>query len=617
MAVKEKATLVFEARVSKAEADIRRLRSGVAGVGSAGQQSGGMMFAGYNKAGMALKGVLSVVGLIIKAFKAWIGFIVQSVKAFLKLDKAMREVATISDQVNRNMGKYNALVRSFSTRFAVDASEVARGLYMTISAGVSDATDAQNVLNESLKFGKASLTDMGPSVDLMTTVMNAYGLQADQAGEVSDKLFTAIKLGKTTGPELAGSLGRIIPIAAMAGVSLDDLLASMVQLTKVGISTEEASTALKSTFLGIVAPTQGVTKAVKDMNLQFFNQATLAQEGGIFRTMGELMDATEGDLGEMSTIFENLRALLGGAGMGGDLEGNWETLKEINNSLGATEEAMEILKGGAGFWFDSMSVGWENLKGIVGEGFIAMLGVDNLSAAATAFSDFLALVEQDLNRFKSGQIDAEGLAEGVKSHFKMVLMPAAEKLGEDFWGAFGKISKTALAPVLEAMKEWWGEGGKEKFIAMGETLGAAIMSGMGRSWRSPGEAMDHLGSSIMNWLRDNIPGFSSGFGWAGHQQGGMVGSYAQGGQVHAQGGFYAPASGGSDTVNARLSAGEFVMRREAVDSIGPDVLASLNRLGPATMNINMPNVTDPSSATAVGPRLARGFSRYGRVGSGR
>jgi len=84
------------------------------------------------------------------------------------------------------------------------------------------------------------------------------------------------------------------------------------------------------------------------------------------------------------------------------------------------------------------------------------------------------------------------------------------------------------------------------------------------------------GSDLVSWLSSQISSLSSSLsallGQASSAPGGNLEGYASGGMVRG------PGTGTSDSVLARLSAGEFVMKTRAVDHWGPQFLHALNSL---------------------------------------
>ncbi|KKL12497.1 hypothetical protein LCGC14_2535180, partial [marine sediment metagenome] len=133
------------------------------------------------------------------------------------------------------------------------ATDLTRGLYQALSAGVAPA-QAVRLVGEAALFAKAALTDTLTAVDVMTTVMNAYGLSADKAASVSSVLFKTIELGKITGEELSSSLGRVISAAAQLNIDLPELNAGIATMTKSGISAAEAMTTMVAILRTFTTP---------------------------------------------------------------------------------------------------------------------------------------------------------------------------------------------------------------------------------------------------------------------------------------------------------------------------------------------------------------------------
>ena len=96
-----------------------------------------------------------------------------------------------------------------------------------------------------MKLAKGGFTDGAKAVDVLTTAINGYGLQAEDATRVSDLLITTQNLGKTTVDELASSMGPVIKMADNANFSIGELSAAYALMTKNGIATAESGTYLK------------------------------------------------------------------------------------------------------------------------------------------------------------------------------------------------------------------------------------------------------------------------------------------------------------------------------------------------------------------------------------
>lgn len=166
-----------------------------------------------------------------------------------RFQKAMLEVATLSKEVDGSLTEYMNRVMDMIRDIPIAGDEAAKALYQIVSAG-HDGANGMKILEVSAKAATGGLTETATAADAITTILNAYGMQADKAKSVSDKLFTTVRLGKTTFGELGTSIAQAAPIAASFGISLDDVLAAVATITKQGVPTSEAMTKIRAAILG-------------------------------------------------------------------------------------------------------------------------------------------------------------------------------------------------------------------------------------------------------------------------------------------------------------------------------------------------------------------------------
>ncbi len=183
------------------------------------------------------------------------------------------------------------------------------------------------------------MTDTAVSVDLLTTIMNSFGLEASDVGMISDKLFATVKKGKTTFPELAGSLGRVAATASVAGMSLDELLAITATVTRGVGSTEESVTSIVGVLRAFLSPQDEAVEAAKEFGL-VLDTNTLKTIG--FRGAVKLL--TKANAEQLSKIVSNIRGFRAMAVALKDQTGLMNDFRFISQeSAGAAEEAFAIM----------------------------------------------------------------------------------------------------------------------------------------------------------------------------------------------------------------------------------------------------------------------------------
>jgi len=244
------------------------------------------------------KKLLLIGGLIALPFAA-------GVNAYADFEKQMANVSTMLDEPAKYMDEYRKSIREMSIEFGEGTDTLSKGLYDILSASV-DPAKALDVLAVAAKAAKGGMTDTGIAADSITTILNAFGLSADHASDVSDLLFAVVKRGKTTFAELAPSIGLVATTAATAGVSFEEFGAAIATMTRHGVRTENAVTALNAIISTFLKPSDEAAKYARTLGFEM-SSAALKSEGlaEIFEKIKKLSPD------DIATLFPNVRAIRG------------------------------------------------------------------------------------------------------------------------------------------------------------------------------------------------------------------------------------------------------------------------------------------------------------------
>lgn len=262
------------------------------------------------------------------------------------LDKSLREVASILPITGDQVGSLRAQIVDLSTRVPEPPIQLTKGLYQTISAGITETSEAMQVLEVATRAATAGLTDTLTSVDAITTVLNAYQMEAEEATHVSDVLFKTVQLGKTTFPELAGAIGNVATSAALADVSLEEVGAAITTMTKAGLGIDETATALNRFLLSVVQQEKNAVEASEELGFEFSITALKAK--GLSQFLRELEEATQGDIEALQAIFPNIRSARAAFLIGGSAANVFqEDLEEMEKATNAARDAFTDISGAA------------------------------------------------------------------------------------------------------------------------------------------------------------------------------------------------------------------------------------------------------------------------------
>jgi TP901 family phage tail tape measure protein len=269
--------------------------------------------------------------------------LVGGTKFAMDFEDAMAKVSTIADENEVPMDKLRQQILDLSNETGVAATDIAENVYNAISAG-QDTADAVNFVAQSLSLSKAGFSDTGAALDVLTTIMNAYGMSAEEVGNISDMLIQTQNLGKVTVGELASSMGKVIPTANQYGVSLDQLAAAYSITTAKGIAAAESTTYINSMINELGKSDSKASKALKEGTGKTFTE--LMEEGkslsDVLAILQENANENNKSLGDM---FGSAEAAKAASTLLGDSAKEFnDRLQEMNNSTGATDEALGKLK---------------------------------------------------------------------------------------------------------------------------------------------------------------------------------------------------------------------------------------------------------------------------------
>lgn len=293
-------------------------------VGTAFENIGGKAEA----AGKALMPVTAAIG----------GIGAASTKAAVDFEDAMAKVSTIADTTEVPLEDLEGAIMELSDETGIAAEDIADNVYNAISAGQKTG-DAVNFVEKATRLAKAGFTDSGAALDILTTAMNAYGMEADEVTNVSDLLIQTQNLGKTTVNELASAMGKVIPTANANNVQMDQLCASYAVLTSNGIATAESTTYLNSMLNELGKGGTKVDTILREQTGKSFSE--LSEEGMTLSEILAIVDEEAQAQGKsFSDMWSSSEAAKAGIVLLGDSADEFNgVLDQMQNSTGATDAA--------------------------------------------------------------------------------------------------------------------------------------------------------------------------------------------------------------------------------------------------------------------------------------
>lgn len=263
-----------------------------------------------------------------------------SLKFSTDFENSMAKVSTISEESEVSISDLRKSILKLSNDTGIASNEIANNVYDAISAGQKTG-DAVSFVTNSTKLAKAGFAEAGQSLDLLTTIMNAYELEAKEVTKISDILINTQNLGKVTVGELSSSMGKVIPTAKAFGVNLEQVATGYAIMTAKGIKSAETTTYMASMFNELGKSGTKASDTVKEISGKSFQELIKQGKsvGDVLALMKDYADKNKLSLADLFGSAEAGKAsLILSANAGNDFN---EMLKSMNNTAGATDEAFK------------------------------------------------------------------------------------------------------------------------------------------------------------------------------------------------------------------------------------------------------------------------------------
>ncbi|WP_339096185.1 phage tail tape measure protein [Deinococcus sp. VB142] len=418
----------------------------------------------------------------------------------------MGQISTLTDKFPQELGNVSQGILQMSASLGKPLGELQQGMYDILGAGVKGSEDMSaslKLLATSTKLAVAGATDTKTATDVLTSSLNAYGLSADKAGAISNKLFQAVLDGKMEFSQLAQSLGMVTPLAAQAGVSFDEVLAALAAMTKQGIKPATAVEYLRSALTNIVKPSEQAAKQAAAIGLEFDNAALRSK--GFTGFMQDLMAKSKGNTAILSRLIGDVGGLTAVLSLGsGEMKSYVDILGNVEKATTTTDVAYAKATDNVKSASEKLSASWKVLLTIIGTPFLE--GKKNLiDFATTAVQQFTAFAQ-------SGRQVGSAFRQ-IQESVTVALAPMLNTV-RDVFGAIATLWNSVLKPVLTALWQIWTVIQTAAVTALGIVLNVArsaitgvvglvtgLVGSFVRGGKGVGDTLSTMSSRLATWAQ--------------------------------------------------------------------------------------------------------------------
>lgn len=315
------------------------------------------------------------------------------VRAFISATEAANKfgqsIADISAIATNDMADLKSKIMGMADVYG-KVTDISEAMYETISSGIRGSNDEYVHFMQTARQTAVSIkADLYDTVNVLTTMLNAYGAGIRDVERYSDMLFTTVREGKAHGRDLTKSLGLVIGTAAEVGLSLEEVMATIATLSR----TQTASQAMigfNQLLNSIIKPTQEASRVARQYGIDL--SFTALKTKGLVAVLDEIRTKTAGNLEAINTIMGPIRAMRAGVSLTGKQFDEFVELVRVGASeigSGVAYDAFIKQTNTAAQAVENLSVKFDKFKVVVGEDIspIAEALVGTANRVLTAFND--------------------------------------------------------------------------------------------------------------------------------------------------------------------------------------------------------------------------------------
>lgn len=399
---------------------------------------------------------------------------VASTKMSMDYGDALAQVSTISDETQVPIKELGKQILKLSNDTGIAVTGLSGSVYDALSAG-QQTGDVMGFVERNTKLAKGGFADIGSTIDLTTSILNAYKMKSEEVADVSDILIQVQNKGKTTVKELSADMGKVIPTAVATNTSLRQLGTAYGLMTANGIKTAETTTYVNSLLNELSKTGTDADEALKKVANKSFSD--LMKEG---KSLGEVLQILDEYAKKNKLSLKDMfgsaeagkAALVLSTNAGNDFA---DMLKDMNNTAGMTDDAFNKVSNTAGEQFR------RNINKLKNEGIrlgdaLAPLLEKGINLVSTITDKISGMSEEQLQNYAKWTMMAMGVGGFLK-----IAGGAVVGIG-NVVGAVGTLSKvlgTATVATEVAGTAGAVAGGAGGLGALAGGLGAVLLPAAG------------------------------------------------------------------------------------------------------------------------------------------
>ena len=250
----------------------------------------------------------------------------EALEAGGKFEDAMARVRAVSNATKSEFKAMEDEAQRLGATTKYSATDAANALENLVRNGLKPL-DAAKAVGKTLEFAQANTIELAEAADIATNVMNGFGKEVADLGNINDVLSSTAAHSATNVTDLAEALKIAAPIATTAKIGIEETNAALGTLANVGFKGSDAGTGVKQMLIAISSQSSEAAKTLKRYGVNL-NEMTLKNDG-LVKSLQKLKDSGIGNsIQDLVAVFGKLAAPKAAA-----LINNVDKLSELSTTL--------------------------------------------------------------------------------------------------------------------------------------------------------------------------------------------------------------------------------------------------------------------------------------------
>ena len=229
----------------------------------------------------------------------------KSISDFNQYQSALTDMAKVTDE---KFDDINSKIMGLDSSLG-SPTELMRGYYQIISAGVTDTAKAYDTLVTASKLAESAHIDQAQAILAVTKMMAGYQGQIKKTSDAADLLQGIERLGQTTVAQVVPVIGNLATLSHVLSINQYELGGAFARITQLAGDTATAATEYEGILSNLIKPSKAMNELLKEHGYASA-QAAIADRG-FMGVMKMIEDATHGNTTALGHLLRRKEAIEG------------------------------------------------------------------------------------------------------------------------------------------------------------------------------------------------------------------------------------------------------------------------------------------------------------------